>query len=166
MLMTQEGLIQLMEAKGAKVTSFRERHNKTYEKMVRSGVTRDPAMDMRKGISLHVQFPNGWVLSLQAGGGTYCEPRGYFREYQSLEIAVWHGPGDMIPFNEVWGEYLKLEDQTVHQSAIKEALSGDGVSGWVSLDAVYNVAHVLAMLPIPPVPPGANLERDSGPWKM
>ena len=42
-----------------------------------------------RGISIHAHSPTGYVLSIQAGFGTYSIPNHFAVEYSAVEIAVW-----------------------------------------------------------------------------
>lgn len=174
MQITQEELTAVLHKLGAETTSHRTEYNKTYEKMLLAGQRHDPKMDMRKGICLHAEFPNGWILSMQGSMGNYCEPRGYCEAYESLEIAVWPRPGGMVPFREVWEQYIAIVDlhgigvvrHLVNRDELKSAFDGDSVAGWVDIKTILAIARVLISLPDCPIPVGGNMERDNGPWKM
>ena len=82
--------------------------------------------ERRRGF--HLQFPNGWLISVQIGPGNYHDNRNQpltnTTSSPNAEIAVWHRDSPMV-----------------------EWPSGDTVQGWVPTDRIARVIAYIAALP-------------------
>jgi hypothetical protein len=128
-MMTQASLTELLLGRGWQVNNRRDEHNANMMKITH-GKPDVPGLDMRKGISMHAISPTGYLLSLQASFGNYCDPRGFAEEYESLEFAIWK-----VPSNGTRKDGPFVQDRRLHDH--------DDVVGWADFDKVMLAIEII-----------------------
>lgn len=162
MKMSQKQLTEFLIDLGAEVdTNLLERHNEIIQRddLISLGILKQ----MLKGISLRARWPSKWVLSVQAGGPNYSNPRQWAEEYISVEIATWPASHHFFSADRVWEMYsgLSLPKYLVDRDSISSLLeSPEQVSGWVDWPSLESFAKVIASLP------EINMTRQTAPWKF
>jgi hypothetical protein len=161
----------LLEFGAVKIVNYRDTTNEQMERLYKASgqVSPHPGLDLRKGISFHGEWDNGWVLSLQAGGVNYSEPKTYTEEYDSIEIAMWNSRHEishkMTDLREVWRQYQEIvhPKYLVHHDMLQEVMDHyHSVGEFVDWKGIQAVVWVLASMRNPPC---GNLERSSAPWR-